>query len=174
MKTFTEWLLKEDNTQAIDYLKKIESAGYLLLIHQTYADTAMNIINSQSFKTGGNASGTLGKVNTDSLLGLVNALINKKAGKNYLSGLVHRDSDAILIMAIPRFTIIKGEKIEIKRTDDLDSVLGDLNMEGKLKGMEIPNNYILGAWIIEGSERSKQYGSGLRISKNFDPKKGPI
>lgn len=173
MNKFKQWLLKENNNEkTIDYLKKIEAAGYRLLIHQTHADTAMNIANSKSFQTGGNASGTSAMVGVEPLINLVNALANKKAGQNYSSGLVHRGSDAVLIMAIPKLTTINGEQIEIKRADDLDSVLGDLAAERKLKGMEIPNNYILGVWIIEGSQFTSR--SGLITNKNFDPKKGPI
>lgn len=172
MKTFKEWLLKENYEKAIDYLKKVEAAGYRLLVHQTHADTAMDIANSKSFQTGGNASGTSAMINVESLMNLVNALANKKAGQDYSSGLVHRGSDAVLIMAIPRLTKISGEQIEIKRADDLDSVLGDLTAERKLKGMEIPNNYILGVWVVEGSQFISR--SGLIVNKNFDPKKGPI
>jgi len=175
MKTFHEWLLNENTAfqKEADYLRRVESDGYRLLVHQTHADTAMNMMRSQSFKTGGNASGTSAMVGTDSLLGAVNALTEKKMGNNdYASGLVHRGSDAVLVMAIPRITTVNGEKTEIRRADDLDAVLGDLAMEGKLKGMEIPNNYILGVWVIEGSTFHSDHG--LVMNNNFDPKKGPI
>lgn len=170
MKTFLEWMEQaaDQNGAAVGYLKKVEGAGYRLLIHQTYADTAMEIISSQPFQTGGNASGTSAMVTTDALMGLVEALTAKKAGRDdYASGLVHRDSDAVLIMAIPGVTTVGGERVQIRRADDLDGVLADL--VGK---MEVPNNYILGVWIIPGSQRSKEHG--LRINGKFNPKEGPI
>ncbi len=107
-------------------------------------------------------------VTTDALLKLVDALAAKKAGRNdYASGIVHRDSDAILIMAIPGVATVNGERIQIRRADDLDGVLADL--VGK---MEVPNNYILGVWVVPGSQRSEEHG--LKINGKFDPKQGPI
>lgn len=170
MKTFLEWMEQaaDQNRTAVDYLKKVEGAGYRLLIHQTAADTALDIIKSQPFQTGGNASGTSAMVTTDALMSLVEALTAKKAGReDYASGLVHRDSDAVLIMAIPVVTTVGGERVQIRRADDLDSVLADL-----VGRTEVPNNYILGVWIIPGSQWSKE--QGLRINGKFDPKKGPM
>lgn len=170
MKTFLEWMEQaaDQNGMAVEYLKKVEAAGYRLLIHQTYADTAMSIIRFHPFRTGGDASGTSAMVTTDALVKLVDALTAKKAGRDdYASGLVHRDSDAILIMAIPGVTTVDGVRTQIRRADDLDAILADL-----VGRMEIPNNYILGVWIIPGSQRSEE--TGLRINGKFNPKQGPI
>ena len=153
---FRTFIEAELNQQTMDkvgqYLAQLEQSGYSLLAHQTAQDTAKNIVgNRQSgFKS---PHGSSLFVNSQQITQTVQTMNQaQSAGESddfekqrQLSGGIHKGSNAVLIMAIPKVAAQKG-------TQGLEDILADLAYgQQKISDLEVPNNYIVGAWMSDGT-----------------------
>ena len=137
------------------YLAKIEAAGFILLMHQTLDQTAQKIlVNHENFGNprSGGVHGTTAFTNNQTLRSLIERMQKAFAARDkgddagYAShavGYMHKGSNAIVVIAIPK-------KMNIRSTNDIDDKLLDLQMDGKIKEMAVPNNYIVGYWRSDG------------------------
>jgi hypothetical protein len=137
------------------YLAKVESAGFMLLMHQTHDQTAQKILaNHEDFgnPSAGGVHGTTAFTNNQTLRNLIETMQKAFAARNKgdeegyaynAVGRMHKGSNAIVVIAIPK-------KMNIRRIEDIDDKLLDLQMAGKIKGFAIPNNYIVGYWRADG------------------------
>jgi predicted transcriptional regulator len=129
------------------YLAKIEQAGYRLLAHQTSDDQALKITKGEDFGHQG-VDGTALFVKSDGIAATVEKMFalhsGDEVGYRSTGGVIHKGSNAVLIMAIPTSSF-KG-----RGTRDLDDHLIDLFGSGVIKTFGVPNQYIVGYWQWDG------------------------
>lgn len=151
---FKEWLtlseataLDQNHMKVVEkYLADVEKAGYRLIAHQTSDDQALKIIKSEDFSDRG-VDGTALWANHGQIRAVVekmNAFHNDDMTQyRSTGGVVHKGSNAVLVMAVPA-------KLPIKGLRDLDDYLIDLYQAGKINSFGIPNQYIVGYWQWDG------------------------
>lgn len=152
MTTFEGWLYAEDQAtkDMLDtvqqYLAGVERAGYRLIAHQTSAEQALKIIRSEDFSNQG-VEGTALFANSGEIRHVIEKMYalhsGDKATYQAMGGLVHKHSNAVLVMVIPTSLRVRGMR-------ELDDVLVDLNQTGKIRTFGIPNQYIVGYWQWDG------------------------
>lgn len=143
---FFQWLENQDTVSATFlYLKKVEQANLQLIAHQTSSQNAMNIVKGQDFSNAG-LEGTALFSSADSIKTTFDKMnhlhTGNIAGYEAMGRGIHKGSDAILVMAVPK---------KFRRISDLDEYLIDLHQAGKIRSFGLPNQYILGFWQWDGN-----------------------
>jgi hypothetical protein len=151
----------------IGYLSQIEGKGFTLMAHQTSPDVAEKIVQGQAFGSpnGHGIEGTALYTNSANIKSMVEKMnaAHSAGPSGYAAaavGVVHKGSKAVVIMAIPK--MMGGRNVT-----DLDNQLVDLMQAGKIPGMVIPNQYIVGFWDVS----TGQFHSN---ATRFNPINGPL
>jgi hypothetical protein len=148
-------------TAVSTYLGQIQTAGFVLGAHQTDHQTAMNITKGQSFGRGRGVRATMLYTSPQSLQQIIQKMHATGSGSPQaatMNGAVHRGSNGIVVMAVPKAAA--GRSVS-----DLEDNLTDAMMAQKIPDLSLPNQYIVGFWRADG-----QFFGNSR----FQPKGGPL
>lgn len=148
MKNFQEfWLLVENDliNKVETYLASIERAGFLLLAHQTYQDSALKVLkNKENFGKGNGVVGTALFTTSTKLRSVIEEMQKQQVDPSLRSGQIHKGANSVIVMAIPKSLNLRG-------LSDLDDLLFDLVGNNQLEEAVIPNKFIIGAWNADGT-----------------------
>jgi hypothetical protein len=154
---------KELNIEELDNLLKELYSENELVVHQTWHDSAEDIMNADFFSGGPGITGTALLSNPERIIDLLPELDKPSAERQKLT---HKGADSMVIMTFSKKLL--REKIAAgsmeKGVGLIDEVLwdkfGDKFEAGEIKNVGIPNSNVLGYY----------FDKKFRENPNYDPK----
>jgi len=116
------------------YLAQL-AQNYRLVAHQTFNDSAAQIVKTD-FGNGRGLNGTALFVTPQQIL----AVASKMFGLGGQAD-IHRGSNSVVVMAIPKTTF---QQYGIRDLGAFDDHLADLQSQGKIRDLSLPNQFIVG------------------------------